>query len=1059
MAGTSSVPLESVITTSELARRPSRAPDYQAENRAMGMLIDALSRTSKTANADELLQRLVETAYVLCRAHSAGVSILEKTEDGDVFRWPAAAGLWKRFLGDSIPREMSPCGAVLERNSPLMMSHPERHYLYHSDVPPIVEVLLIPFHSEGKPVGTIWIIAHDETRKFEAEDQRLLTNLGHFAAIAYNLLSEYQQRLARDLAATHSLQNISTQLIHEDNEDALYEKILDAAVLIMRSDFGSFQKYCPDRNQGELQLLVQRGFTPEAAKFWEWVSLDSETTCAVALRDGERVIVPDVERADFLAGTADLLMNRQMGIRSLQATPLFSRTGKLLGMLSTHWQGVYEPDEKDFRLFDVLARQAADLIERKQTEEALRESEERHAFLLRLSDTLRPLTAPAQIQAAASRVLGERLGVSHAIYGEVEKEADSDYYVVRHDYCSPGEQSLVGRYRADDYGTTLFDVMRSGRTLVVGDVVNEPLLAEEERKSYPAVNVRAYVVVPLIKGGRHVAFIAALQSTPRAWTPEEVVLAEETAERTWSAVERASAGNAFRESEARLKLALDASRMGTFVWHVEDGRSEPDARVLELFGVPSNTTLNLSDALNTKIHKEDRRRHADAVRRASDPGESGLLREDIRVVHPDGSTHWLAITGQMVFEGQPRRAVRLTGMVADITERKRIEEVLREREERLKDADRRKDEFIAVLGHELRNPLAPIRTGLELIRLSGDSADSVQRVRTMMERQVSHMVRLIDDLLDVSRITRGKIRLQRQPALLTALVNTAVEANRAALHAGQIELTVDMPEAPVVLDVDPTRFVQVLSNLLHNAVKFTGIKGRVQIAAELKPAAGGMNPMLRLTVTDSGVGISREMLPRVFDLFTQADASAEIPKSGLGIGLALARRLLEMHDGSIEAASDGPGKGSTFTIRLPLPMNGSEVTSAQSVRPTPEIRRRVVVIDDNKDSADAMGMLVSVLGGESRVAYDGESGLHHVLEFRPDIVLLDIGMPGIDGYETCRRIRKALGSDIVIIALTGWGQEHDKLAATRAGFTAHLTKPADLATLEGLLADSKRSGA
>jgi CheY-like chemotaxis protein len=357
-----------------------------------------------------------------------------------------------------------------------------------------------------------------------------------------------------------------------------------------------------------------------------------------------------------------------------------------------------------------------------------------------------------------------------------------------------------------------------------------------------------------------------------------------------------------------------------------------------------------------------------------------------------------------------------------------------------------------VLAHELRNPLAPLRAGLELIRLSGDTSAAVDRTRTIMERQVGHMVRLIDDLLDVSRITSGKIQLRRQPTPLDVLITTAMDANREAIATARLTLDVRLPDPPVWLDTDPTRGVQIVSNVLHNAVKFTDPGGRIAITAEVEPAADGAARQLALTIADSGVGITPEMLPRVFDLFTQDRAVTGRSHAGLGIGLALARRLIEMHGGAIDARSDGPGHGSAFTIHLPVSEEG--VSSGASVRHVPSrTRHRVVVVDDNLDTANAMAMLIAAFGSEAVVAHDGPTGVGHVLDWRPALVLLDIDMPGMDGYETCRRIRAAVGRTVRVVALTGWGQEQDKREAERAGFDAHLTKPADPTALESLLAE------
>jgi CheY-like chemotaxis protein/nitrogen-specific signal transduction histidine kinase len=388
-------------------------------------------------------------------------------------------------------------------------------------------------------------------------------------------------------------------------------------------------------------------------------------------------------------------------------------------------------------------------------------------------------------------------------------------------------------------------------------------------------------------------------------------------------------------------------------------------------------------------------------------------------------------------------------------ERAHAETALRASEDQLQEAGRRKDEFLAMLAHELRNPLAPLQTGLELIRVAGSTPESVERVRAAMDRQIRHMVRLIDDLLDVSRITSGRIQLQRQPTPLADLINRAVEANRAPFDAASIQLTVHIPDEPHILDIDRTRMVQVLSNLLHNAAKFTPPNGHVEISARsTAPATRETDGKVTLTVSDDGVGISEKMLPRIFDLFTQGDHS----QPGLGIGLALARRLVEMHGGRIEASSEGPGRGSVFTIDLPVARHLTQADSDMAPR-VEHVSRRVLIVDDNEDAAESLAMLIEMLGGQARIALNGEAGLQAVTEFHPDLVLLDIGMPGIDGYETCRRIRlEPAGRDVLVVALTGWGQEQDKRRAIDAGFDAHLTKPADPAVLERILSAPVSSG-
>ena len=318
-------------------------------------------------------------------------------------------------------------------------------------------------------------------------------------------------------------------------------------------------------------------------------------------------------------------------------------------------------------------------------------------------------------------------------------------------------------------------------------------------------------------------------------------------------------------------------------------------------------------------------------------------------------------------------------------------------EEQLRTADVRKNEFLALLAHELRNPLAPIRTALELIRRGGDSVVAVGRVRAMMERQVGHMVRLVDDLLDVSRITSGKIVLRREVTALAVLVHSAVEANRAAMADKRIDFRISLPDQECAVDVDPTRFVQIVSNLLHNAVKFTPAGGSVRLVARTTvDTRTETTQRLSISVRDSGVGISADLLPRIFDLFTQGETNS--PQPGLGIGLALARRLVELHDGHIEAHSEGLGRGSEFVVRLPLA--GPQPISA-AARPAQERRleRRILVIDDNQDAANALAMLIEDMGGAASVAYDGQTALATLSEYQPEVILLDIGMAGLDGYE------------------------------------------------------------
>jgi PAS domain S-box-containing protein len=371
----------------------------------------------------------------------------------------------------------------------------------------------------------------------------------------------------------------------------------------------------------------------------------------------------------------------------------------------------------------------------------------------------------------------------------------------------------------------------------------------------------------------------------------------------------------------------------------------------------------------------------------------------------------------------------------------------------LKEADRRKDEFLAMLAHELRNPLAPIRNSLHALKLAGPDAAVAARARDMMERQVTHLTRLVDDLLDVSRIMRGKVDLRRERVELAAVVARAVETARPLVEAGRHALAVELPSDPVLLDADPVRVAQVLGNLLSNAAKYTDPGGKIWLTAE--PLDGDVVVRVR----DTGIGIPADMLAHVFDPFVQTEEARGKSQGGLGLGLALVRSLVELHGGSVAAHSAGPGRGSEFVIRLaalpdagsrmPMSAASSEIGTQQSAL---DDRMRVLVVDDNRDAADSLAMLLRLKGHEVRVAYDGPAALAAVGAFGPDLVLLDLGMPGMDGYEVARRLRETPAfAGRAIAALTGWGQEADRRRTREAGFDHHLVKPVDPAELETLL--------
>jgi PAS domain S-box-containing protein len=372
---------------------------------------------------------------------------------------------------------------------------------------------------------------------------------------------------------------------------------------------------------------------------------------------------------------------------------------------------------------------------------------------------------------------------------------------------------------------------------------------------------------------------------------------------------------------------------------------------------------------------------------------------------------------------------------------------LRKAEQGLRDADRRKDEFLATLAHELRNPLAPIRNGLQILRLAADDKRAEAQVQAMLERQVNHLVRLVDDLMEVARVTRGRIELRREPVDLGAMLRSAVETSRPLIEAARHELKLDLPEEPVTLIADPVRLAQIVANLLNNAAKYTEEGGRIALSARRD------DNHAVISVRDTGVGIPAEVLPRVFDLFSQADRTYHRAQGGLGIGLTLVRTLVELHGGTVSAKSEGVGRGSEFVVRLPL---GVEVASDRGVSRSETqsvfASHRFLVVDDSLDAALSLALLLENLGADVRTATDGQAALDELEPYRPSVMLLDIGMPGMDGLEVARRARQRSDSrELTVIALSGWGQDEDRRRSREAGVDYHMVKPVDLDELGRLL--------
>ena len=495
--------------------------------------------------------------------------------------------------------------------------------------------------------------------------------------------------------------------------------------------------------------------------------------------------------------------------------------------------------------------------------------------------------------------------------------------------------------------------------------------------------------------------------------------------------EQRSARTALERTERSFRAFFDSVAIGTAQIGPNGYFQEVNDRFCEITGytredLRSMTPFDLD-------HPEDR--DEDYLRVHEYVSGSGVYRNEKRYVRKDGTVIWVHAAANLLRDDQGR-PLQSIAIVEDITERKLAEQALQ-------DADRLKDEFLAMLAHELRNPLAPLRNAVELLR--DPSAQNGGWCREIIERQVSHLTRLIDDLLDVSRITRDKLEVRRERTTLAEVLAAAIEASRPLLDRCEQRLVVEELPEPLPLDGDLVRLTQVFTNLLTNAAKFTEKPGTIRISAVRHAES------VRVSVKDSGVGMTSEELPRIFDMFFQGECRAR-SLDGLGIGLSLVRRIVELHGGTIEARSEGRGLGSELLVSLPL-----AARCGQSAAASPAMRgatgKRVLVVDDNRDGADSLSRLLALMGYDAVAEYDGYAALERAKVFRADVVLLDLGMPGLDGYEVCRRLRAQCGADSPsIVAVTGWGREQDRIRTEDAGFDAHLVKPVERAALERLLA-------
>ncbi len=743
---------------------------------------------------------------------------------------------------------------------------------------------------------------------------------------------------------------------------------------------------------------------PSIVGRWPVASFGAE--CARLMLENEPYIVEDVD-ADPRIGAADLPAYRATTIAAVICVPLH-KGGKFAAAMGVHSKVARKWTPAEVQLVRTVVGQCWESLERLRMTRSLRASEARYRAIVEATPDCVKLVAAdgtlLQINPAGLAMIeaDEQQALGHSIYSVIAEEHRQRFREFNQRVCS-GEK-----------GQLQFELIGHRGT----------------RRHMES----AAVPLPASEGGfNHLAVTRDIT---------ERVAAERSLRESEERYRRAAA-EAGRAAEANAKFRAFFAQGTNF------------AGVLALDGaVVEANRLCLDGCGFTREEVIGRpfwacgwwNRSADLmerVRAACMKAAAGqLFRTETNYFVSSGAERIVDLVLAPVTD-ETGRVLFVAATGSDITDRRQLEDSLRA-------ADRKKDDFIALLAHELRNPLAPIRNGLQVLRLAGANREASERVQAMMDRQLSHMVRLIDDLLDVSRINRNKMELRRSRVALVDVVSSAVETARPLIDEKGHELVLALPPGPVYLDADLTRLAQVFSNLLTNSAKYTPRGGRIWLAVEARGAE------VEVAVRDTGIGIPVESLASIFDMFAQLDRPLERATDGLGIGLALVKGLTEMHGGSVKAHSGGPGQGSTFTVNLPILPALAEATDPAATSRGPEAagpRRRILVVDDNRDGAETLAMMLRLLNNEVRTAHDGIEAVEEADAFRPHVILMDLGMPRLNGYDATRRIReRPWGRSMTILALTGWGQEGDRARSQAAGCDAHLVKPVNMAELERLLA-------
>jgi signal transduction histidine kinase/ActR/RegA family two-component response regulator len=663
------------------------------------------------------------------------------------------------------------------------------------------------------------------------------------------------------------------------------------------------------------------------------------------------------------------------------------------------------------------------------------------AFLDHLAQTTQALSDPAEVMQVTARLLGLHLDVNRCAYAQVD--ADEDHFTLTGDYTQ-GVHSIVGHYAFSQFGADCLRLMRGNQPYVVHDIDTDPRAAGMDLAAYRLTSIQAVICIPLHKDGRFVAAMAVHQRVPRQWHAREIELVQTVGSRCWESLQRTRAQHALRLTNERLSIALAAGQLGDWSWDATTDLVTLSARAAALFGI-GEQPLPWRE-LSLLIHEDDRERTVQAVAASVESGRT--YKEEYRLAGTE-PPRWLAVWGTPQTD-DAGRVVGILGVLQESSVRKQMEQELRSQALELQEADQRKDEFLAVLAHELRNPLAPIGLAAQLLKRAPDAA--THRTAELIRSQVNQMSRLLDDLLDTSRIKSGRLNMKKEAVQARAVVELALQNAGPLLRSRKHKTTVKVDEG-LALEADPVRLAQVISNLLTNAAKYTPVGGQIAITGTCSDG------VCEFVVSDNGMGLKPGSIERIFEMFSQEDTVLHRPEGGLGIGLALARAIVTAHGGRIVAESEGLGRGSRFVVNLPEGAAASAAPEGGAVPAAPPATASmsIVIADDNVSAVNLLAELLRMEGHRVDIATDGAQALAVAHAIQPSILILDIGMPKLTGYEVAQAVRRtAWGKAAFLLAATGWGQEADKARARSAGFDAHLIKPFDP---EELLALIQKRGA